>query len=116
MGNSLEPTGFDVIVTIVLEGKGEDVLQATRDAGAHGGTVIHGRGLGIHETKKILGIPIEPRKDIVLTVTPAEDTRMLLAAIIKAVDLNEPGNGIAFVMPLKYVTGMPHLLKDNDQL
>lgn len=106
-------TEFDVIVTIVVDGRGEDVLQATRAVGASGGTVIQGRGIGVNETKKILGIPIEPRKDIVLTVAPASETDRLLAAIIDAVDLNRPGNGIAFILPLKRVTGMPHLFDDD---
>ncbi len=107
----LKPTDFDLIVTIVSEGRGEDVLKATREAGAHGGTVVHGRGIGIHETKQILGVPIEPRKDLVLTVTPAAEVKGMLAAIVDSVDLNRPGNGIAFVVPLKHVTGIPHLLE-----
>lgn len=115
MGRRLKPTEFEVIVTIVNDGRGEDVLQATRRAGAHGGTCINGRGIGIHETQKILGIPVEPRKDIVLTVTPSEDTSRLLDAITEAVELNKPGNGIGFVIPLKHVTGMPHLIESGDE-
>ena len=113
MDEKCKPTELDVIVTIVVDGRGEDVLHATRQAGAHGGTIINGRGIGIHETKKILGIPIEPRKDIVLTVTPSRDTQRLLSVITEAVNLNAPGNGIGLVIPLKYVTGMPHMLIDD---
>ena len=53
---------FDLIVTIVKKGFSEQIIQASIKAGAKGGTVLFGRGTGIHEKKKILGIPIEPEK------------------------------------------------------
>ena len=63
---------FDLIVTIVNRGVAEDVIEASREAGAEGGTVVLGRGIGVHDKAKFLGIPVEPAKDIVLTVTPEE--------------------------------------------
>jgi len=99
---------FDLIVVIVAAGKAEDVLQASRKAGAEGATIVHGRGSGIHEQKKIFNIPIEPEKDIVMILAPEKRVDGILAAIDAAVDLDKPGHGIGFVLPVKRVVGLSH--------
>ena len=101
-----------LIVTIVRKGWGDTVLGASVNAGAEGGTVLFGRGAGIHEQEKILGIPIEPEKEIVLTVTDSDRVEAILAGIDRAVELNEPGRGLAFVIPLEKVVGISHF-EDN---
>nr|MBP9943015.1 P-II family nitrogen regulator [Desulfomicrobium sp.] len=55
---------FDCIVTIVNKGHSEPVVEASRKAGAEGGTIIFGRGTGIREVKSIMGLAIDPEKEI----------------------------------------------------
>lgn len=100
---------FDLIVTIVNKGTCQTIVKASKEAGAEGGTILLGRGTGIRENKTLLGIPIEPEKEIVLTIVPEDDTDRILDAIIKAGKLDKPGAGIAFVLDLKKVTGICHL-------
>lgn len=99
-----------LIVTIVRKGWGNTVLEASVTAGADGGTVLYGRGSGVHERQKILGIPIEPEKEIVLTVTYADKSEYILQEIIRVTDLCKPGMGIAFVVPVAKVVGVAHLI------
>jgi nitrogen regulatory protein PII len=101
---------YDLIVTIVSRGFAERIVQASKEAGAEGGTIFFGRGTGIHETKKLLGIPIEPEKEIVLTAVPRDMTEKVLSQVIEAGHLNQPGTGIAFVLELKKVAGICHIL------
>ncbi len=101
---------YDLIVTIVNRGGSEKILSASREAGAEGGTIVFGRGSGIHERKTLLGIPIEPEKEIVLTAVPKTMTQKVLGAIVQAADLDKPGTGIAFVLEIKEITGVCHLL------
>ena len=100
---------ISLIVTIVRKGWGNTVLEASVKAGAHGGTILYGRGSGIHEKQKILGIPIEPEKEIVLTVTYSDKNERILKEIVRVTDLDEPGMGIAFVVPVEKVAGVAHL-------
>lgn len=102
-------TNFNVIFTIVERGKGEVIIKATHDAGAEGATLFFGRGTGIHEHRKILGIPIEPEKEIVITLIEKEKTDAILEAILKAGKLNEPGRGRAFVVSVEKMVGALHL-------
>lgn len=102
---------LSLIVTIVRKGWGGKVLEASVRAGAHGGTIMFGRGSGVHEHQKLLGIPIEPEKEIVLTVTYADQSEAILKEILEAADLCKPGTGIAFVLPVSKVAGVAHLLQ-----
>ena len=99
-----------LIVTIVRKGWGDAVLEASVKAGAHGGTILFGRGSGIHEKQSLLGIPIEPEKEVVLTVTYSDQNDAILNEIVKATDLGKPGTGIAFVVPVEKVVGVAHLI------
>ncbi len=101
---------ISLIVTIVRKGWGDTVLEASVEAGAHGGTVLSGRGSGIHEKLTLLGIPIEPEKEIVLTVTYSDNNDKILDQIVRATNLGEPGMGIAFVVPVDRIVGVAHLM------
>ena len=98
-----------LIVSIVRKGWGDTVLEASVKAGAHGGTVLFGRGSGVNEQDSIFGIPIEPEKEIVLTVTYANQNDAILREIVRAAKLDEPGKGLAFVVPVEKVVGVPHM-------
>lgn len=95
-----------VIVSIVRKGWGSSVLQASVKAGARGGTVLLGRGVGVHEQEKIFGMSIEPEKEILLTLVPTEEVDAILAEIVRAADLDAPGHGMAFVLPVNEVVGI----------
>jgi nitrogen regulatory protein P-II 1 len=97
-----------LIISIVRNGWGDRVLQASCQAGSEGCTIVLGRGVGVHEKQKILGIPIEPEKEIVLSLTYPDKTEAVLEAIVQAGELEKPGTGIAFVVPVERLTGVVH--------
>ncbi len=67
-----------LIVSIVRKGWGNIVLEASVKAGATGGTVLLGRGIGVNEKESIFGIPIEPEKEIVLTLVQGSEVETIL--------------------------------------
>jgi nitrogen regulatory protein PII len=100
-----------LIVSIVRKGWGSSVLQASVKAGARGGTVLSGRGAGIHEQEKIFGMSIEPEKEIVLTLVYPAQVDSILEEIVRTADLNDTGRGIAFVIPVDKIVGVAHFMK-----
>ena len=104
-------TDASLIVSVVRKGWGSTVLEASVKAGARGGTVLFGRGAGIHEQEKIFGMSIEPEKEIVLTVVYADQVDSVLAEIVRAAELNDTGRGIAFVLPIDQVVGVAHFMR-----
>lgn len=101
---------YDLIITIVNKGKSEKVVEASRRAGAEGGTILFGRGTGINEKAKLFGITIEPEKEIILTLIDREITEKVVEAITEDVELNKPGKGIAFVLEVESIAGICHVL------
>ncbi len=107
-------TDVALIITVVKKGWAEVALKASVDAGAQGGTVVYGRGIGMHERKTLMGIRIEPEKEILLTAVKRSLSDQVLIAISDAAELNKPGQGIAMLVPLDKVIGRVHMIPDND--
>ena len=107
-------TDVALIVTVVKKGWAEVALKASVDAGAQGGTVMYGRGIGMHERKTLMGIRIEPEKEILLTAVKRSLSDQVLIAISEAAELNKPGQGIAMLLPLDKVIGRVHMIPDDD--
>ncbi|MUV36976.1 hypothetical protein JNUCC1_00782 [Lentibacillus sp. JNUCC-1] len=104
---------YDLIVTIVNKGDNEKVVDATRKAGAEGGTILNGRGTGVHEKAKLFNIMIEPEKEVVLTLIDRNKTSKVLEAIEKDAQLNKAGKGIAFVIEVDQTVGINHILNER---
>ncbi len=103
---------FELIVSIVNKGFCEEIIEASRKAGAAGGTIITGRGTGVHEHAKLFSFNIEPEKEVVFTLVPHKITDKVLEAIVRTGELDKPGKGIAFVMNVEKVLGINHLLDE----
>ena len=96
----------EVIMCIVNSGFSEAVMDAAREFGARGGTVLRGRGTANAEAETLYGIAIQPEKEIVMILIDANLKNDILHAIYKAAGLNTPGQGIAFAMPVEDVVGV----------
>jgi len=94
------------IFTIVDRGRANDVVDATIEAGARGGTILHARGSGAHQTKLIFDIEIEPEKEIVLTIVEPDKVDAVVSAIRKHSDVEKDGHGILFVLPITEAYGI----------
>jgi nitrogen regulatory protein P-II 1 len=100
---------FQLIVTVVPQGSASRIVEAAKAAGARGGTILRGRGTGVHESGRFFGIPIEPEKELVLVLVERVLTSAILDAIVAAGRLAEPGKGIAFVLDVPRVEGVAQL-------
>ncbi|MDD5126912.1 MAG: P-II family nitrogen regulator [Dehalococcoidales bacterium] len=95
-----------LIVTIVNKGWGDIILEASMKAGASGGTILMGRGTSVHEQQKIMGILIEPQKEVLLTICESDRSAEILKEIVLAAELEKPGAGISFVVPVNDTAGL----------
>ncbi len=102
---------FSLIITVVDNGFSETVVNASRENGAEGATIIKARGTGVHETDSVLGVVIQPEKEVVLTLIKKQDRKKVMSAIVKANKLNQQGQGICFSLPLEEVAGVAHLFQ-----
>ena len=96
----------EVIFCVVNAGFSEAVMDAAKEFGARGGTVIRARGTANSESEKLFGITIQPEKEIVMILVPSDIKDDILHALYREVGLKTPGQGIAFSMPVDNVVGI----------
>ncbi|MCL2110734.1 MAG: P-II family nitrogen regulator [Clostridiales bacterium] len=97
---------YKIIYVIVDKGKAEDVLDAAREAGSRGGTIINARGAGIRDIQKVFSFEIEPEKEKVFIITKAEQKDAIVDSIRKHMQIDEPGKGILYVVDIDEVYGL----------
>ncbi len=102
-------TVYSLIISIVNRGFSDEVMDAAREAGAKGGTILYGHGAGIHEAETFFGISIHPEKELVLVLTSNEARPKIMQNIVKRVGMDSEGAGITFSMPVTNVEGIAHL-------
>ena len=99
---------FKMIVVFVEDGKTETVLEAARNAGATGSTVINNaRGEGLEVSKTFLGMSLETQRDVILFLVEEHLSRHILEEIGTAGRFDEePGTGIAFQIDVEDALGV----------
>ena len=102
---------FEMIVTIVQKGQADKVVEASREGGARGGTIIYGRGTGIHDSESVLGVQIQPEKEIIFTLAETYQKPTIMKLICEKAKLNTPGAGLCFSLPVNRILGSKKMMK-----
>ena len=102
---------FKLIVAFVKPSITDVVVDAMKEEGATGATIIPARGTGIHEAKTFFGLSIEDQTDIILFLVEEHVVEDLLKVIRLAGKFDEPGTGIAIVLSVEHITGLESQMK-----
>ncbi|MEA3445162.1 MAG: P-II family nitrogen regulator [Bacteroidota bacterium] len=102
---------FKLIMAFVKPRITDNVVEAMKDAGATGATIIPARGTGIHVAKSFLGLSIEDQTDIIVFLVEEHVVENLMKVIQLAGKFEEPGTGIAFVLPVEHIAGLESQMK-----
>jgi len=97
-----------MIMAFVADEKTETVMEAARNAGATGATVITSvRGEGLQPEKTFLGLELTAQRDVLLFLVAAPKAREILETISDAGKFDEePGSGIAFQIEIEDAVGL----------
>ena len=98
--NASASPAYELISVIVNSGGADQVMDAAREAGATGGTVVNARGTARPEDAPFFGITLVPEKELVMILCPQKDTDRIMERILKEFSDAERGSGIAFHMPV----------------
>ena len=96
----------EAIFCIVNSGYSEAVMDAAKQLGARGGTVINARGTASKAAESFFHITVTPEKEIVMILGPSKIKDDVLHALYKEVGLDTAGQGIAFSVPVDSVVGL----------
>lgn len=102
---------FKLIMAFVKPNITDGVINAMKEAGATGATILPGRGTGIHEAKTFFGLSIEDQTDIIVFIVEEHTVESLMKVIETAGKFDEPSTGIAFVLPVEHIVGLESQMK-----
>ena len=99
---------FKMIVVFAEDDITDAVVEAARDAGATGATVIHNaRGEGLEVSKTFFGLSLETQRDVILFLVEEHLSRQILEQINRVGELDDkPGRGIAFQIDVEDAVGI----------
>ncbi len=105
---------FKLIITLVETEKVDAVMDAARESGATGATVIsHARGEGIKKAKSFFGLSLETQRDVILFLVEEHLCRKILETIARVGEFdNKPGTGIAFQIDVEDAVGVAHQVEE----
>ena len=97
---------YKVVIAALKADVTDAVVDAVKECGISGATIIPGRGTGIHEAKTFLGLTLEAHTDVVIFLTEIELVEAVMAAIQTSGRLDEHGTGVVFTLPVESVAGI----------
>lgn len=97
---------MELIVAICEKGYTETVMDAARDAGARGGTVVHAKGTGSKYTSKFFGISIAEEKEMIYIVASADQKKDIMRSIMDNAGIDSDAHTIVFSLPVSDTAGL----------
>ncbi len=110
---------FKAIIAMVKTDLTDRIVDAAKEVGGTGATIIPARGTGIHEAKTFFGLTLDVQTDVVVFLVEEHLVKRILDALWTAGEFDEPGTGIAFVLSVDQAIGMqsqrPHFEKEAEK-
>lgn len=104
-------SNIQLILAVVNRGFADEAMDAAREAGATGGTIIHAKGTGDGDDTKFYGITIQHEKEMLIILASACNRKAIMQAVATRVGIQTPGQGVVFSLP---VSGAAGLMGDYD--
>lgn len=101
---------FKLLLVFVEDSKTEKIIDAAREAGATGSTIInHARGEGIKAHKSFFGMTLTSNRDVLLLLVEEHLSRHILEHIGEVGEFDaEPGTGLAVQINVEDAVGILH--------
>ena len=97
---------YEMIICIVNAGFSGEVMDAAREKGATGGTIVHARGTARKEAEETFKISISPEKDLIIIAVKSDVKDAVLKAIYNHAGLKTDANAVAFSLPITKAVGI----------
>ena len=104
---------FKLIIALIDDSKTDTLLDAAREAGATGSTVIsQARGEGVEKSQTFFGLSLETQRDMVLLLVEEHLARGILETINEVGEFDDTsGSGIAFQIDVEDAVGVSHQIR-----
>ena len=111
---TLKETKHELIVAIANYGYNTQVMKAAEEGGATGGTVLHGKGVGMKRAEQFLGVSLVSEKEVIFIVAKSEQKNAIMSAIMEKAGLTSKAGTIVFSLPVTSTAGL-RILEDEEE-
>ena len=104
---------FKLLIAYVEDSKTDKVMEAAREAGATGATIINNaRGEGLLQSKTFFGLSLETQRDVIMFLVEQHLSRHILEKICLIGEFEtSPGTGIAIQIDVEDAVGVSHQIE-----
>lgn len=102
----LKDTEYELIIVIANQGYNNLVMDAAREHGAGGGTVLNAKGTGMEKAEQFLGVSIAAEKEMIFIVTKKKGKNAIMKAIMEQAGMESKAKSIVFSLPVTSTAGM----------
>ncbi|MBQ9744615.1 MAG: P-II family nitrogen regulator [Clostridia bacterium] len=95
----------ELIIAICESGHTEKVMEAAREAGAAGGTVVHAKGTGA-KYAKFFGLTLADEKEMIYIVSTKENKKNIMTSIIQGAGPHTDAHAVVFSLPVSDTAGL----------
>ena len=103
---TLKETKYELLIVIANQGYSNLIMDAAREAGATGGTVIRGRRRGPEEAMRFWGISLQEEQELIAIVASREKRLDIMSAISRQYGPKSKAQGIVLSLPVEDIMGM----------
>ena len=97
---------YELIVVVLNEGYADRAMDAAREAGAGGGTVLHAKGTGGRRAEEFFKVRFADEKDMIYIVAHRDEKAAVMKAVNSACGPATEARGVCFSMPISSVMGL----------
>lgn len=102
----LKNTEYELLIVISDFGYTNLVMDAAREAGAGGGTVVHAKGTGMEQAEKFFGVMLAAEKEMTFIVTRSGKKNGIMKAIMEKAGMDTKAKSIIFSLPVTETAGL----------
>ncbi len=111
----MKETKYELLVLIANQGYSNIIMDAAREQGAGGGTVVHAKGTGAEKAAQFLGVSLAAEKEMVFIVVRSDSKNRIMRAVMDQAGLQSKAKAIAFSLPVSAVAGMRLLESEEEE-
>lgn len=97
---------YDVIIAAMQSGYADEAMNAAREAGAAGGTLIHATTLNNRKAEQLIGVTLQEETEILMILTKREGKLPIMRAIRDTAGLKTDAGGVLFSLPVDNLIGV----------
>lgn len=103
---SLKNTEYELLIVISNYGYTNLVMDAAREAGAGGGTVVHAKGTGMEKAEKFFGVMLAAEKEMTFIVARSSRKNAIMKAVMEKAGMESKAKSIIFSLPVTETAGL----------